>query len=139
MKRQLNESGIQKIADYLGMDIDLTIDESGAIVNFAVDASILRKLSDIGVVVEGKRDGFVLLHEQDDLEIADEQDQEQMDKEMDDQKVQQLAERLVPYLSEVFPSKEEINKTLNDLKDELITPDELIDNLKSQIRSVRGS
>ncbi len=57
----------------------------------------------------------------------------------DDKKLKSLVSKILPYLAQHFPNKEEVNNALNDLRGQLIDPAELTKLFKDMSVNVKKS
>lgn len=136
--KKLNKNGIQKAMAYLGHQ-SLTESVENDVYSGLLSMRDIANLAKIDVLTE-KVDGGYHFHlmEQDDLddvgnegEVREPQSPDEAGsavKEMD----RKTLEQMVVQLSEFFPTKEEINQTLNDFKASMIDPEEWIDILNMQ-------
>lgn len=145
----LNESGLRKLADYLG-DHRVIKEDGVYYLSGKIDDSARENLSSDGIIIESVDDNmhWVKITEQalEDIPVEDSDietgGEEELRKGIDinnEEQMRALAAGLIPYISEHIPTKEEINKALDDLKDSMIDPDEWMDMLKRMMRGVRES
>lgn len=139
----LNESGINKVVKYIGEDYCKYAFINGRDLLLGIfNEEDITKLQQLGVTLKNIGGGFheVILEDMDATSVEGEdevQDQGQGQEGMTPQDVKQLANALIPYLQQAFPSKDEINDVIGNLQAQMIDPDEMIDGLKMQIRRVK--
>lgn len=142
----LNESGINKVVKYIGEDYCKYAFINGRDLLLGIfNEEDVTKLQQLGITLNNIGGGFhevILEREMDATSVEGEdedqgQGQGQGQEGMTPQDVKQLANALIPYLQQAFPSKDEINDVIGNLQAQMIDPDEMIDGLKMQIRRVK--
>lgn len=142
--KKLNKNGIYKIIEYVSSGVKYVSDGSRHMMVGLVSENDKKALKDINVILtvvedltlkEDLKDNVILYEaELDDTEVQDETNNEEK---VDDFDIRNVAKELIPILSEFFPSKEEVNAALNDLKAQMIDPNEMIDGLKMQMQRIK--
>ena len=159
MKR-LNKTGIQKVVDYIGEDRcrHTSFVGHGDLLFGALSIDEIKKLDGINVKLENVGGGLHRVFLEDDgVEVSRksntsaevEGDQERIvepkrterpeDREVskDPRDLKNLAIELAPILQEIFPTKDDVNQALETMKGQMIDPEEMMDNLRVQMKSLK--
>lgn len=137
--KRLNKSGVHKVIKYLGEDrfTNKNINGMGDLLLGSFNEEDVSKINDIDIMVEHIGAGLHKVYH------INEQDDEYIDDKGDGQStnvsdaLKKHAEDLIPVLSNVFPTKDEVEDALNSLKAQMIDPEEMINMLKLQIQSIK--
>ena len=132
MKRRLNRDGIAKVLEYLGNDgySNGDVDGLGSVIKGVITSEDIDRLKHEGIITEHVGlDLHKVFHlcEDDDQPIENRADIEIPDN----------MEEMVSLLSSRFPTREEVNDALQRLKDSMIDPEEMLNNLKIQMKSLK--
>lgn len=137
----LNRSGIEKLVSYIGEDHCKYVNLNGRhLILGMFTESDINNLKDIGVSLNHIGS---MLHEADldsvevDQTASRTPTQPDQPEQPTDEEIKQLAKALMPYLAMAFPTKAEMNDVLQDLTAQSIDPEEMINGLKNQIRSIK--
>ena len=134
MKKKLNKNGIDQVISYLGEDKFSGVNVSGVgdLLCGKFTKNDLKRLSNIDVVVEHVgselHEVFHLMEQENNIEDTVNVSEEAIN----------AVKELMPALQQVFPTRDEINQVLNDFKNQMIDPQEMIKNLESQIESIKN-
>lgn len=136
---KLNKSGIDKLVTYLGEDKckHVNIGGSDLIEGKFCDYDI-KMIADVGVSLNKVYNN---LYEAvlDDVEVDNNEDGvETSDIEVDNDNIGGLVKSIMPYLDRYFVTRDEVNDALNNLKAQMIDPNEMIDGLKMQIKRIKN-
>lgn len=137
----LNESGINKVVNYLGDDHCKYVRMNGRDLLLGIfSEDDIKKLNDINVELKciggGLHEVMLEQEELDSLEVNNKDDME-LDRDISQEEVKKLANMLMPYIERAFPTKEEVNDVIEKLTAQMIDPDEMIDGLKKQIKRIK--
>lgn len=137
----LNESGINKVVEYIGEEFCkyVHINDRHLMLGIFNDEDKV-KLEDIGIKLNNIGGGLheVILEkaEIDSTEIENIDPEQPIQPGMDDKDIKQLANMLLPILRQAFPTKDEVNDIIHQLQSQAIDPEEMVDGLKMQIRRI---
>jgi hypothetical protein len=139
----LNESGINKVVDYIGKDLCkyVSVNDRHLLLGMFNNSDIT-KLENVGIKLNSIGGG---LHEVI-FEDSTELDSTELDsteptapvakQAINDDELKQIADMMLPMLRQIFPTKDEVNEIINKLQAQTIDPDEMVDGLKMQIKRI---
>jgi hypothetical protein len=157
MKR-LNKSGIEKVVAYIGEDRcrHTSFDGHGDLLFGSLSIDEVQMLNNINVKLENVGGGLhrVFLEQEDAIDSVEGQSEtggeqerltspskpessEQQEATPDTRDLKDMAAELVPFLNEIFPTKEEVNQAMEKMKGQMVDPEEMIDNLTLQMKSLK--
>ena len=138
--RQLNENGLKKINQYIDIEYGESfaiIEDNGKKILFGEKSEdIFNDLKSHGIIFEEIGDKKFIINVNEDTPIATVpkptiapvdtgKDYEE------EKKIQEIVKQILPLLSKHFPTKDEINTALNELRAQLIDPEKLTEIFKN--------
>jgi hypothetical protein len=140
---RLNKSGLSKLKDFLGGDLSICKSKSGYLLKGKLNESV--KID--GVIFENVGEDYHrVLIEQDERTDIDPSgvktgEEAEIGKQgfdiTDEGNVKALAIKLSPYLSAMFPTKEEMNTVLAEFKNDFMGSEEFINFFKTMLQKVK--
>jgi hypothetical protein len=143
---RLNKDGLNKLQKYLeSLDIVSRVTDKGFIfLSEDVD------LEEHGIILKNSGTGFYEAYiteqaigveeepiEDTDIETAGEESLEQEGRAFSDQELKAIAQKIAPILNEYFVTKEEANAALEELKSQMIDPQEWIEIQKAMMQKTK--
>lgn len=143
---RLNKDGLNKLQKYLeSLDIVSNVTDKGFIF-LSEDVN----LEEHGIILKNSGTGFYEAYiteqaigieedpiEDTDIETAGEESLEEKGRSFSDQELKSIAQKIAPFLNELFVTKDEANAALEELKNQMIDPQEWIDIQKQLMQKVK--
>jgi hypothetical protein len=128
----LNESGLVKLNNYISLEYGdsfaLMNKDGKSILHGEKSEKIFEDLKLYGIIFEsiGDREYVVKTISEEDEQLDDKSEIKNRSTDYDDEKrIKETVTKMLPFLSQHFATKEEINNALNELRSQLIDPKKL--------------